>query len=73
MRGPGTFDPRGNVTRSQMALFLYAAANGAGLDLMSGDMAADFGDLAELGENRQNAIDALARNGILAGRGDMTF
>ena len=69
----GTFNPKSNVTRSQMALFLYAAADRAGLDLMGGDMTADFGDISELGENRQNAINALARNGILAGRGDMTF
>ena len=56
-----------------MALFLYAAANLMGVDLMGGDMMADYGDIAELGENRQNAINALARNGILSGRGDMAF
>ena len=64
-----TFDPNSNVTRSQMALFLYAAASKAGTDLMGGDMMADFGDIAELGENRQNAIKALARNGIMSGSG----
>ena len=68
-----TFDPNSNVTRSQMALFLYAAADKAGVDLMGGDGDADFGDIAELGENRQNAITALARNGIMAGRGGMAF
>ena len=36
-------------------------------------MTADFGDIAELGENRQAAITALARNGIMVGRGDMAF
>ena len=40
---------------------------------MGGDSDADFGDIAELGEDRQNAIKALARNGILPGRGDMAF
>ena len=68
-----TFDPASNVTRSQMALFLYRAASVAGVDLMGGDMVADFGDIDMLGEDRQNAIKALARNGILAGRGDMAF
>ena len=68
-----TFDPDSNVTRSQMALFLYAAAGKAGIDLSGGDMSADFGDIADLAENRQNAIQALARNGILMGRGDMAF
>ena len=68
-----TFDPNTNVTRGQMALFLYAAAGLGGADLMGGTMSADFGDVSELGENRQNAIKALARNGIMAGRGGMAF
>ena len=68
-----TFDPNSNVTRSQMALFLYRAADVAGVDLMGGDMMADFGDIDMLGEHRQNAITALARNGILAGRSGMAF
>ena len=68
-----TFDPNSNVTRSQMALFLSRAAGVMGVGLMGGDMPADFNDIAELGESRQNAITSLARNGILAGRGDMTF
>ena len=68
-RTADTFDPNANVKRSEMALFLYAAANRAGIDLMGGDMMADYGDIAELGENRQKAISALARNGIMSGRG----
>ena len=68
-----TFDPNSNVTRSEMALFLYRAADLMGVDLMGGDMMVDYGDIAELGEDRQNAITALARNGILSGRGSMAF
>ena len=68
-----TFDPDTDVTRSQMALFLVAAADVMGVDLSGGDMMADFGDVAELGENRQAAIAALASNGIMSGRGDMAF
>ena len=68
-----TFDPGSNVTRSQMALFLSRAADAAGVDLSGGKMSADFGDIADQGENRQAAIQALARNGILMGRGDMSF
>ena len=68
-----TFDPNSNVTRSQMALFLYRAANAAGVDTTGGDGDADFGDIADLGEDRQNAIKALARNNILAGRSDTAF
>ena len=66
-----TFAPNDDVKRSEMALFLYRAAGLMGVDLMGGDMMADFGDVSELGEDRQNAIKALARNGILDGRGDM--
>ena len=63
-----TFDPGENVRRSQMALFLSRAADAAGVDLSGGKMSADFGDIADQGEDRQAAIQALARNGILAGR-----
>ena len=66
--GSDTFDPNSKVKRSQMALFLYRAASAAGLDLMGGDGDADFDDIDDEGEDRQNAITALARNGILAGR-----
>ena len=68
-----TFDPNSNVTREHMALFLYRAANAAGVDTMGGDGDADFGDIADLGEDRQNAIKALARNNILAGRSATAF
>ena len=68
-----TFDPGANVTRSQMALFLYRAAKAAGIDLMGGSGDADFGDIADQGEDRQSAIKALARNNILMGRGAMVF
>ena len=73
-RNGGTqFDPASNVTRGQMALFLYRAANAAGIDLMGGDMDAMYGDIDELSEERQAAIKALARNGILTGRNTMSF
>ena len=72
-RTADTFDPNSNVTRRHMALFLYRAAKLMGVELMGGDMSADFGDISELGEDMQSAITALARNGILAGRGDMAF
>ena len=73
-RNGGTqFDPASNVTRGQMALFLYRAANAAGIDLMGGDMDATYGDIDELSEERQAAIKALARNGILTGRNTMSF
>ncbi len=63
------FDAGSEVTRSQMALFLYRAADIAGLNLMGGGGAAEFDDIADLDEERQNAIKALARNNILPGNG----
>ena len=36
-------------------------------------MMVDFGDISELGDDRQAAITALARNGILPGRSGMAF
>ena len=68
-----TFDPSSNVTRSQMALFLSRAAGVMRVDLSGGEMGADFGDIAELSQERQDAITELARNGILGGRSDMAF
>ena len=56
-----------------MALFLHRAAKLMGVDMMGGDMSADYGDVSELGEDMQAAINALARNGILVGRSDMAF
>ena len=50
-RTADTFDPNTNVTRREMALFLYAAAGLMGVDLMGGDMMADYGDIEELGED----------------------
>ncbi len=63
------FDAGSEVSRSQMALFLYRAAGVAGVDLAGGSGAADFADVADLDEERRNAIVALARNDILAGSG----
>ncbi len=65
------FDAGSEVTRSQMALFLYRAADVAGLDLTRGAGFADFDDIDGLDEERQTAIRALARNGILSGSGTM--
>ena len=66
-----TYSPNADVSRAQMALFLYRAAALMGVDLMGGDddMMADYSDIGDVWEEAQNAIRALARNGILMGRG----
>ena len=72
-RTADAFDPNSNVRRSEMALFLSRAAGVMDVDLSGGDMDADFGDIAELSDDRQSAIAALARNGVMGGRDDMAF
>ena len=67
-----TYDPGGNVTRSQMALFLTRMAKVAGVDL--GDaMDQGFSDLGMTGADRVAAINRLAANGIMEGRTLTTF
>ena len=70
---PAEYDPDSNVTRSQMALFLYRLAIVAGIDLepTADDPVAMFGDITHLGDDRQTAIKALYSKGIMSGR-DLT-
>ena len=65
-----TFDPDSNVTRSQMALFLYRAAGAGGVDftLTADDPVAMFSDIGDLGAEWQEAIQALYGKGIMSGR-----
>ena len=61
-----TFDPQGNVTRSQMALFLARAADVAGIDL--GDaMSMGFVDVNADDTERASAINRLVAKGIMFG------
>ena len=61
-----TFDPQGNVTRSQMALFLARAADAAGIDL--GDaMASGFTDIGDADAERADAINRVVGAGIMFG------
>ena len=68
---PPTYDPSGNVTRGQMALFLYRAAQVAGVNFTpdADDKAARFSDISELGDAWQEAIKALYAKEIMTGRG----
>ena len=71
-KGDGTFDPEGNVTRSQMALFLARAADAAGIDL--GDATAnDFTDVNADDEERADAINRLVDAGIMFGDTNDSF
>ena len=67
-----TFNPSGNVTRSQMALFLARAADAAGVDL--GDaMDMGFTDLNADDTERVNAINRLVAKGIMFGDTQTSF
>ena len=61
-----TFDPHGNVTRSQMALFLARAAAAAGIDLGE-SMDQGFTDIGDMDTERANAINSLVSAGIMFG------
>ena len=65
-----TYDPDSDVTRSQMALFLYRAARAAGVDftLTADDPVAMFSDIGDLGDVRLEAIRGLYGKGIMTGR-----
>ena len=67
---PVTYGPNSDVTRSQMALFLYRTAQVAGVDFVldADDPAAMFSDISDLGDNRQTAIKALYAKSIMTGR-----
>ena len=66
---PPTYDPAGNVTRSQMALFLYRTAQAAGIDINAKtERSAMFSDIGDLGDDWQTAINALHAHNIMTGR-----
>ena len=67
-----TYDPSGNVTRSQMALFLTRMAGQADVEIgEAGDQG--FTDLVGEGADRVAAINSLAAADIMPGRTAATF
>ena len=59
-----TFSPNDDVTRAQMAVFIARAAGAAGVDL--GDaMDAGFGDIGDVWQEAQDAINQLADNDMI--------
>ena len=71
-RTPDTFDPMGNVTRSQMALFLARAADAAGIDLGDESMVG-FVDVDANDTERASAINRLVARGIMFGDTTTSF
>ena len=71
---PTTFDPHGEVSRWQMALFLSALWNQAGIYDPPGSTEGDrFGDILELPEHVQTAIGQIAMLGITSGTSPTTY
>ncbi len=66
------FDPDGDVTRRQMALFLAVAARPAGITLPQ-PAQQGFTDLGGLDAHTVVAIHRLAESGIMTGTSTMTF
>lgn len=69
--GPGRYDPRGLVTRAQMALFVANTAAYAGVALDPRD--AGFTDVAGLPPRFRDAVNGLANAGIVRGTSPTTF
>lgn len=69
--GNGLFDPKGSVTRWQMALFLARTAPILGIEVPSSPP--QFSDLAGLSEETIAAIGSLQSLGVTAGTSETTF
>jgi hypothetical protein len=67
----GTYRPRGNVTRDQMASFLVRLLDEAGVDLPDAPSSPTFDDIA--GSPHAEAIERLAAAGVVAGVGDRRY
>ncbi len=70
---PTTYEPGAEVTRAQMAVFLYRLAPSAGVVLDSTPPDAGFTDIGELSVEAQTAINALADAGIVKGKTATTY
>ncbi len=70
--GDGMFSPDKAVTRLQMARFLSRAAGPAGIDTMMVE-AQGLTDIADLGDEAQDAVNTVASLGIMTARSDDTF
>ena len=66
-RTPTMFAPRETVSRWQMALFMSRAASAAGIVLENPATDQGFTDIGGLSEAAQNAVNGLAKAGIMPG------
>jgi hypothetical protein len=69
----GNFGVADDVTRAQMAVFLYRMAPVAGVVLSSTPPDAGFTDIGNLSTEAQTAINALAAKGIVKGKTTTTY
>ena len=70
---PDTYGPADDVTRAQMAVFLYRMAPEAGVVLDATPPDAGFTDISELSAEAQLAINSLADKGIVKGKTATTY
>ena len=70
--GDGNFGPYDLITRQDMALMTYKAAQVMNKDLAS-NSSQSFTDADQIAEYAQNAVYSLANAGIISGMGDGTF
>ena len=64
-----TYSPNQDVTRAEMAVFIARAAVAAGVDLGAAG-SDEFGDIGDVWQEAQDAINQLASNGMIPSGGD---
>ena len=64
-----TYSPNQDVTRAEMAVFIARAAEAAGVDLGAAG-SDEFGDIGDVWQEAQDAINQLASNGMIPSGGD---
>jgi len=71
--GDGTFHPNENVTREQMAAFVFRYAKHLGVKIPATIEYADFADQADISEWAAEAVEALYMAAIIQGRDNNRF
>lgn len=69
----GTFGSSDNITRQDMAVIIYRAANAAGVELNEVNEGKTFGDDAEIASYASEAVYALVKAGVINGMTDTEF
>lgn len=68
-RGDGTYDPNGNVTRQELAVFMYKLAEYLGKDVSGADDLSRFSDAAKVPSWARTYVRWAVSAGLISGKG----